>query len=686
MSALSFSTVATGRVGQSFWPVLASVAVAFPTLIAFNLAPSATFFNQAAALLGWGGLLLVLAAGLAPDARPRSRGSFALIASLAILVLAALGASVFAGAPWSLSLSSAGTLLAAILVGMVAACVARAGLGIPAFRAFCIGLVVAGVASSAIGLIQVLAPQLADGDWIAQAALPGRATGNVRQPNHLSSLLLWSVVAAIWLGEARVIHRGVAWVLAAVFIEVIVLSASRTGLLGMVALMGWGLLDRRLSRATRILLLCSPLVYLGLWGLTSVWSHRTGMAFSGEARLSGSGLYVSYSRYAVWWNSLALIAQHPWLGVGFGEFNFAWTLTPFPDRPVAFFDHAHNLFLQFAVELGIPLTLLVLGLMGYALWKAVQNAVVDGREPGARFTTLFGRAGASAGSRGAETAMPPGGPQPMQRAALVMVLMAATHSLLEYPLWYSYFLLPAVFAFGLCLERVDPRDASLAAPGRGAPTRPLVLASMLLMLLTSFALYDYGRVVIIFAPPADAAPLEKRIADGRRSVLFAHHADYAAATVAEHPGTAMQAFRRAPHFLLDARLMLAWAKGLEESGQTDKARYVAARLREFRNEQAEDFFAPCPASAAAATPPRGGAAAAAAVAGPSAASSAASSPLPFQCLAPSKPLGYRDFRCPRLRRRRRRRASRPTCRPASQAGAHRRSPSRGRLPCTCRRP
>ena len=61
----------------------------------------------------------------------------------------------------------------------------------------------AGIASSAIGLVQVFAPHLADGDWIALASPPGRATGNLRQPNHLSSLLLWSVVAAIWLGEAR---------------------------------------------------------------------------------------------------------------------------------------------------------------------------------------------------------------------------------------------------------------------------------------------------------------------------------------------------------------------------------------------------------------------------------------------------------------------------------------------------
>ncbi len=55
----------------------------------------------------------------------------------------------------------------------------------------------------------------------------------------------------------------------------------------------------------------------------------------------------------------------------------------------------------------------------------------------------------------------------------------------------------------------------------------------------------------------------------------------------------MKAFQRAPHFLLDARLMLAWAKALDEVGETDKARFVAARLREFHNEQADEFFAPC---------------------------------------------------------------------------------------------
>ena len=47
--------------GGVSWAAAACVAVALPTLIAFNVAPSATFFNQAAAFVGWGGFLLVLA-------------------------------------------------------------------------------------------------------------------------------------------------------------------------------------------------------------------------------------------------------------------------------------------------------------------------------------------------------------------------------------------------------------------------------------------------------------------------------------------------------------------------------------------------------------------------------------------------------------------------------------------------
>jgi O-antigen ligase len=596
------------------WAATACVAIALPTLIAFNVAPSATFFNQAAALVGWGGFLLLLSTRAPKWLSHWSDGLWALAGAMVVLLGAALASSLWAAAPWSLSLSSAGTIASALLAVMIGAFAARIGLGGRVFRAFCIALVVAGIASSAIGLVQVFAPNLPDGDWVALSAIPGRATGNLRQPNHLSSLLLWSIVAVVWLGEVEQSYRNVAAAATVVFIYVIVLSASRTGALGMLTLAAWGLLDRRLSRRARALLIVAPIVYGACWWGMTVWASTSHHVFGGQTRFGGSG-DISSSRFGIWSNTLSLIKAHPWFGVGFGEFNFAWTLTPFPGRPVAFFDHTHNIVLNFAVEMGVPLAVLVVGLTVFALWRALGNALADGRE-----------AAGAATPRGVR----------FQRAAFVIVIMVGVHSMLEYPLWYAYFMLPTAFAFGLCLERADPTDIARAARAEPNVTRPFVLASMLLVLGGTLAVYDYMRVVVIFAPPADAAPLEQRIAGGRHSILFAHHADYAAATVAAHPGQVIKAFDRATHYLLDARLMMAWAKALDEKGQVDKARYVAQRLREFHNEQADEFFAPCTLRAATSFAPAPPASAAA--------SAPASALLPFECLAPTRQLSFEDFR------------------------------------------
>ena len=518
------------------------------------------------------------------------------------------------GRPWTLSLSEAGTILSAILVVAIAASLSRAGRAEPAFRAFCIALFIAGVASSLIGLVQVFAPTWPDGNWVAPSSLVARATGNLRQPNHLSSLLLWSIVAAIWLREAEVLHDKIAAALAVVFVYVIVLSGSRTGGLGTLSLAAWGLLDRRLSRRSRWLLGLAPVIYGTMWLAMSEWASHSHHLFGAQARYDTDVGGISSSRFAIWSNALAIVKTHPWFGVGFGEFNFAWTLTPFPGRPFEFFDHTHDLVINFLVELGIPLALVVLALALFALGKGLQNAIADGREPTSDGGSTF----------------------PIQRAAFVIVFLVAVHSMLEYPLWYSYFLLPAAFAFGLCLERPDPATIARARESQPNATRPFVIAAMFLVLGGSLALWDYMRVVVIFTPTSPE-PLEQRIADGQKSVLFGHHADYAEATVAEHPGRVIDAFRRSTHYLLDARLMMAWANALNEIGETDKARYLAQRLKEFRNEQAAEFFAPCVAGATAVAAP-----ASQPASQPVAAATAPS--LPFQCLAPTKNLRFEDFR------------------------------------------
>ncbi|MFY8088671.1 MAG: hypothetical protein ACOVOG_15725, partial [Rubrivivax sp.] len=52
--------------------------------------------------------------------------------------------------------------------------------------------------------------------------------------------------------------------------------------------------------------------------------------------------------------------------------------------------------------------------------------------------------------------------------------------------------------------------------------------------------------------------------------------------------------RRAAHYLLDTRLMMAWADAHASSGDLPRARYLAARLREFRNPVSRTYFDACP--------------------------------------------------------------------------------------------
>ena len=576
---------------------LALGAVAVPTLIAYNLPPSATFFNQAAALIGWGGWLTLLASQLPARVGRPGAGLAALLAALGLMLVSALAAPLWTGAPWSLAWSTGGLILAAALTVRVGAGLCRTGHACEAFRAFCIALVVAGLAASVIGVIQVYAPDGADGQWLAHTAFPGRAVSNLRQPNHMSSLLLWSLIAVVWLAEAAALRRSVALGFALLLLFGLVLTGSRTGALGALLLAVWGVVDRRLAPRTRVLLLLAPVLFALMWAGITAWAHGHAQVFGGESQLHKGD--ISSMRFGIWSEALALIAAHPWAGVGWGEFNFAWTLTPFPGRPVAFFDHTHNLPLQLAVEMGVPLAVVALALLTLALWAALSLARRGG--------------GDSAGEAAHALATLP-------RAALAMVVMVLLHSLLEYPLWYAYFLLPAAFAFGVALGGPAVAEVEVAATPAERGTRPLLLAAMLVLLGGVVSVQDYLRVVVIFAPWDDAAPLAQRIADGQRSWFFSHHGDYAAVTTAEHPSQVMAGFAGATHNLLDARLMMAWAKALGESGDSEGARYLAQRLKEFRNDQAEAFFAPC-----------------------SAAASAASAP-PFQCLEPTAPLDYRRFR------------------------------------------
>lgn len=102
------------------------------------------------------------------------------------------------------------------------------------------------------------------------------------------------------------------------------------------------------------------LIVGAMFGVEKVKQRLAETSFAGE------------TRDEVVLHSLPLLQQHWLTGSGAGSF---YTVFPAQQQGVytGFYDHAHNEYLQFSIELGIPLTLLLGAWQLYALWLCIQT-------------------------------------------------------------------------------------------------------------------------------------------------------------------------------------------------------------------------------------------------------------------------------------------------------------------------
>ncbi len=251
--------------------------------------------------------------------------------------------------------------------------------------------------------------------------------GNLAQANHFADYIALGLISLGLLFELRRIHPLAVMLLALPLLFVMTLSASRSSWLYLAAIcfLAWR------SSATMLLRYCLFLLagFVLMHGLVQLpylsggSSLTTWQRFSGEDASGGIRLYL-------WHEAWLIFRQSPWLGAGLGQ--FAWQhflLGPALHRTAitGLYDNAHNLVFQLAAETGIAgLTVL--------------------------FTALF------AWFNGARRIA-------MSAAhwwAYAVLAVLGVHSLLEYPLWYSYFLAIAAVLLGALDEtRYRLRGAGL---------------------------------------------------------------------------------------------------------------------------------------------------------------------------------------------------------------------------------
>ena len=564
-------------------PIIYVLAGLLPLSVAYDLEPIAGTVQQLLTMFVWG---LALLFGIS-TARHKSTGKFSGSKALIIFIIGLFCLAVMYSIKFSASpdngLLALGALLASAAIFWNAF---QSAPSIPAIAsAFYTGVLLAGLVNAMVAVIQLLAPSLADDIWIATGSLSGRANGNMHQPNHLAIVLLWSAVCLGSLVElGRLTLRSALPALALLMLGV-VLSASRMGLIGCALIGLWAIADRKMEKPQRQLFFLAPIfTVLAWWAANSLLgSESTSLGLTQK-----SGAWTNTSgRLQVWEETLRMIRNSPFFGVGWGEYNFVWTLSEKAAGQTHYFGNAHNLPLQLGAELGLPFALLVCGILLYAGFKAWQSMLGASGE----FKTI-------------------------KRAALMMLALLIMHSGLEYPLWYLAFLLPGALFFGICAAHdLQPTSSQSAAKWPA-------LAGALMVTASIFAFTDYMKVFKLTSPEIRKSPeaMQAQLIAARQSLLYSGVAFRATALSMQGDPHAVIAAQYAAHWALDVPLMIAWADGLNAAGEQDKARYLAQRIAEFQVPEAIKFRAPCEVKD---SPDR-----------------------PYQCFAPAHVLSYRDFRQP----------------------------------------
>ena len=545
--------------------LLTSAAVALPLIWAYQAPPLPAFFSQWLSDLLWSVVVFVSFAGTARARfslrhhhiiwanRTANRGWFKahwpVIALWSLLAASVLSQACFVLTPAFSALPAAFNLL---LAGLTTIMVLGRDTNRDFLRrwmvAFLYAVLLAAVFNSGVALVQTIAPNWTNDSWIASvAATPRRLAehgvdrvgGNLRQPNQLGTLMIWGLLAATCLLR----QRAALWLAVSLpLLATLFATGSRVGVLSLLLIVGVALLrSRRVRQWPRAMWLA-----VGLMALMLLW-------FAASAFTRATAEPALAQRLALWLDVWTLIQQSPWIGVGWGQLNFAWTLTPLPSRAPDVFDHAHSLPLNLAAELGLPLALSVLALLALTLWRARR--------------ALHSRDGAT---------------------ALLMLATILLHSLFEYPLWFAYFLLPSAFLLAWVVSSAAADETGDAGTESRAPTKRWMIAGSSMATLVAvgciaasvYAWNEYRKITAIYGQTANADALRVAVSDARKSPLYGQFGDYAAIMLAGDRA-AFSWFARPIRQVLDERLLTAYAQALMRAGEMNKAAYVVARAREF---------------------------------------------------------------------------------------------------------
>jgi len=298
--------------------------------------------------------------------------------------------------------------------------------------------------------------------------------------------------------------------------------------------------------------IAAPLLVV-VWSVLMPWlALQTTGEWGASMILRVTGQAQDYAacggRRVLWTNVLALIAQHPWLGWGWGETDYAHFMTGYNSmRFCDMLDNAHDFPLHLALEFGVPFALAVMAMV--SVWILRRR---PWQEPHA------GRV-----------------------MAWCLMVVLGVHSLLEYPLWYGPFQMTLGLAIGLLWA--SPNAVAKVEVQEG----PMLVAA-LLFIGCLYAAWDFNRVGQIYRPAAsrDAVYRDNPLHHAKQSWLFKNQADFAELTTQSVTvDNAVEVYPQAVslmHYSPEARVVQRVIDSGKLLGHDEQAQMLSERLKDVK--------------------------------------------------------------------------------------------------------
>lgn len=304
-----------------------------------------------------------------------------------------------------------------------------------------------GVTSVLIAVIQCL-DVWKWSEWIVRMPTVGRPGGNLGQPNHFATLLVMSMASLVYLFKWQKVSWSFCLFLLLTLGFGVAMSGSRAGLLSVSVLSIWWLAKSDTAEL-KVRAYVFAGVSLSFLFLVLIWPTLINKIYldgAADAMVrTDSGL-----RFLLWPQMLDAALEKPLFGWGWGEVSKAHNSIAHHYKSSLPFTYAHNLFLDSAIGMGIPFTVLFTGFGAFYIFNRIRRSQ-------SKSTWYF----------------------------IAMCIPLAVHSMFEFPYAYAYFLFPVMLLLGALeakvgLSRVINIRLHLA-----------VLASAAVILSMSLAVKEY---------------------------------------------------------------------------------------------------------------------------------------------------------------------------------------------------